>query len=290
MFLENIKNTYGEQAHLEVTKYNNIYKELRRISHQKEFLISCRKNYIYNRKTLHVTKGIENLHLYSATCRKRQQDICDKLKQSVLNLIIQDIFFHINFLKSQLVKIEHKLFNILPTNIVNFDIMKFQKNFFVQSQVANIPKTNEKITFIKNKYNNNNNSSIQINQHKKLAQFSYDNDPWLTNLSNTQIPPQVQDLLRLGDDFCNPAFTSKRKQSLEVLKDVEKKIYKIPIDKREELRLKVVNKCKFYLSKNYKLSELDRHISQLYTETKTFLNSNPNIIVTKADKINATII
>ena len=60
----------------------------------------------------------------------------------------------------------------------------------------------------------------------------------MTNLSNTQIPPQVQDLLRLGDDFCNPAFTSKRKQSLEVLKDVEKNIYKIPIDKREELRLK----------------------------------------------------
>ena len=61
MFLENIKNTYGELAQLEVTEYTKICKELKKISQQKEFLKSCRKN--YNRKTLDVAKGIENLHL-----------------------------------------------------------------------------------------------------------------------------------------------------------------------------------------------------------------------------------
>ena len=40
------------------------------------------------------------------------------------------------------------------------------------------PKIKEKIAFIKNKYNNNNNSSIHINQHKQLAQFSLMTPGW----------------------------------------------------------------------------------------------------------------
>ena len=101
----------------------------------------------------------------------------------------------------------------------------------------------KKIAFIINKYNNNNNSFFQIIQHEQLAQFSYCNDPWLTNLSNIQISPDGQDLLRLGDDFCNPCFTNKRKQSLEVLKGVKRNICRVAIDKRDELRLKLVDKC-----------------------------------------------
>lgn len=42
-------------------------------------------------------------------------------------------------------------------------------------------------------------------------------DNWLKNLSSTHIPPKVQGILQLGDNFCMPA-TNKEKRSLSSLK------------------------------------------------------------------------
>ena len=73
----------------------------------------------------------------------------------------------------QLVIVENNLFKVLPPNFVKKHIINFQMKISPQQQSNNIPKIKDKITFIKNKYNYNDNSSFQINQHTNLSEFSY---------------------------------------------------------------------------------------------------------------------
>ena len=48
------------------------------------------------------------------------------------------------------------------------------------------------------------------------------------NLTKIEIPKNVHDLLRLGDQFSDPFFANKKTQALEIMKDIEKNIPKIP--------------------------------------------------------------
>ena len=146
--------------------------------------------------------------MYSGTCKRQQQSICDNIKRSVLKLLVQDIHYHINFLKRKLSKIENNLHTILPRHVFR-NIKEFQLKIASQHQTKNISVINQKVEDIQNKtIYNFHQAKFSLKQHKQLPEFSYNNDPWLTNLSKIQIPNQVQDLLRLGDNFCNPVFTT----------------------------------------------------------------------------------
>ena len=61
-----------------------------------------------------------------------------------------------------------------------------------------------------------------INTHKQIGQFSYENDPWFNNITKIKVPEYVQDLLILGEKFCSPTFISKGNQTLKVMKELEK--------------------------------------------------------------------
>ena len=112
--------------------------------------------------------------------------------------------------------------------------------------------------------------NLNINKHINLEEFKYNKDPWFINLTDSIIPKNVQDLLRLGDNFYNPIFANKKEQNFEVLKEMEKNIDKIPAEHKEELRLKFVNLSKSFLSKQHKLTEIDTFILKLLIEQKPF--------------------
>ena len=114
---------------------------------------------------------------------------------------------------------------------------------------------------------------ITLNKHNNL-----NSDPWLVNLSNIEIPKNVHDLLKLGDTFSNPFIANKKTQALEIIKDIERNIPKVPDEFKEEFRLKVTNQTKHLLSKQFKVSNLDKQIYDMYKKTSSFLKANPNII------------
>ena len=96
-------------------------------------------------------------------------------------------------------------------------IQQFLENFLKNQQISNISFYNrnryeiqEKISIIKNKTKQFN--DFRVNRHKNLPEFNYNKDPWLVNLSNFEIPHNVQDLLRLGEKFSNPFIENKFKK------------------------------------------------------------------------------
>ena len=109
------------------------------------------------------------------------------------------------------------------------------------------------------------------------------------NLTKIEIPKNVHDLLRLGNKFSNPFFADKKTQALEIIKDIERNIPKIPDEFKEEFGLKVANQTKHFLSKQFEVSKLDEQID-MYEETLIFLKAHPNIVITKSDKTSNTVL
>ena len=117
---------------------------------QKDYLILCRSNQVYTRKTIAVTTGIKKLHLYSATCKKHQKSSTDDLKKSVFRLITLDTHYRLNFLKRKLNQIENDLYRIFSNSVLR-NIAEFQSKItriIVQSSTkkSHISKTKQNKT------------------------------------------------------------------------------------------------------------------------------------------------
>ena len=91
MILQEIRLDYGYSTYKEVKNLINVNKLLRTAHYKKNFLKSCRKEKVFNKKVLGCTKGIINLHFYSKSCKRICENIHEELKVKILNLFIKDI-------------------------------------------------------------------------------------------------------------------------------------------------------------------------------------------------------
>ncbi|XP_039309325.1 uncharacterized protein LOC120358632 [Solenopsis invicta] len=112
-------------------------------------------------------------------------------------------------------------------------------------------------------------------------------DKWLSNLSSTDIPEDIQCFLQLGDNFSLPCNNYKN-ILFEFIKSIENNIKKLPDSTRSEIRnhsIPIINKLKSFSSHSASNSEFFKLISK----TKEFLSNNPDLILTRADKGNTTV-
>ena len=109
---------------------------------------------------------------------------------------------------------------------------------------------------------------------------------WFLNLSSTTVPTNIQCLLQLGENFSLP-INNKRVVIFEFIKNIERNIKKFPCP----LQLAVRNHSIPLLNNLLSLSPHRNHsqFSDLIKITKSFLNDNPNLLITKADKGNITV-
>ena len=84
-------------------------------------------------------------------------------------------------------------------------------------------------------------------------------DPWIVNLTDVQVPDSVQDILRLGEGFSNNIINDKSKQMIEIAKDIEANINKIPRSDQQDFRNNVLNLSKGLVDKkSLHISSIDR--------------------------------
>ena len=88
---------------------------LRTAQHKKNFLKTCKKEKVFNKKVVGCTKGIINLHFYCKSCKRLCENFHDELKVKILNLFIKDIYNHINYLKRKLDNCINNLKTLLPS-------------------------------------------------------------------------------------------------------------------------------------------------------------------------------
>ena len=120
--------------------------------------------------------------------------------------------------------------------------------------------------------------------------FDNFNNDWLVNLSNIDIPDKKKYILQLGQLFNLPNIvTNKDKIMFEFIKHIENNIIKLDDRTKNLIRkdsIPILNSIK-YSSPN---SSIDTLLNLGLKELKLFVTNHPNLLITRADKGNTTII
>jgi len=143
---------------------------------------------------------------------------------------------------------------------------------------------------LKNKFNR-----IRGVQNSRVTDiFNTDKSKWITNLRNIDIPESVLNVLSLGEKFGLPANLSDSRERLELtvnfVKNFEASTPKLPERIVDKARSMFVNSLCRNLSGNNHLSHFDKYINREVKKCKKFLKNNPEILVTKADKGQVTVV
>ncbi|XP_071653548.1 uncharacterized protein [Temnothorax longispinosus] len=127
------------------------------------------------------------------------------------------------------------------------------------------------------------NSLLNIN-HKK----------WIINLSNKQIPDRVLKFLSLGDRFALPVDRKDKNDRVnsvvDIIKNFESNIHLIAEDIVEEARDRISNSLFRFLRKDKHTNYIDRFLLQEFKFCRSFLRDNDDVLVTKADKGQVTVV
>lgn len=109
------------------------------------------------------------------------------------------------------------------------------------------------------------------------------------NLSSTTIPEDIQCFLQLGEKFSFPVQHVSLQRNI-FIKFVEANFYKMDPLISQEIRNNAIHIINHFLSSPPPLTDLNRDILVKARRTKSFLLNNPNLLVTRADKGNSTVV
>ena len=170
----------------------------------------------------------------------------------------------------------------LPRNLA-YNFFDHNKRKLAKHTTLSTNRLNKKFIFLTTKHNVNLNPLSNI-----------DNSKWIINLSDKIIPNEVITILSLGDKFGLPITSNNRNDrmlvSLEIIKNLEVNQFKIPKELIETTRISIADSLEKFLCKNKHINHVDRFVNEGISRCNRFFRKNNDILVTKADKGQCTVI
>ena len=112
---------------------------------------------------------------------------------------------------------------------------------------------------------------------------------WLVNRTDTGIPEKIQKVLSLGHKF-NPPIKENEIPTEQIICDIETVLYNFEDSQKIEIRNKFTNILTNFVNRKSITTKEEDRIHKDVIETKKFLAENSNLMVTKADKGNVTVV
>lgn len=249
----------------------NINIKLANLRNRRNFLIQCRRNNIF---PSHITNGVHNVECLTGAAvgrtLRQTSEFNHRLRIKILNLEIKITHDSISKFEKTLNITKNQVVNILPYNITTEFFKKQSINYnkvFYKVKASNMRK-------FTNLVNSN------INKIKTPTQ-------WIKNLTLTDIPQEVTNILALGPKFSiKPDINSINIPKF--LADIDLVISNVP----EEVR-NITQNLTTNLITNFVHKSQDSHNNQFkseYKKCKQFLKNNPELLVIQSDKMNVTTI
>lgn len=257
------------------TKMKNLHKTMEKLAkayNKRIFLLNLRKYKVFPKN-----RQIKNIF-------KIKQHIFEKLKNKFLLGIISQEIAETSKTITLLTKTSNNLHELIKSIIPEETYTDF---------ASNLDKKFQSIF--------NNTKSKHIKKLEKLleplpvSENIIDlSEKWLVNLTTTVIPTNITNVLKLGDKFALPIEATEIPYNT-IITDIESilKTSKLDDEELHEYRGKFVNVLNNYKNKSRAkslLSPQEKTILKDVKTTKKFLKENPDLMVTKADKGNATVI
>lgn len=128
---------------------------------------------------------------------------------------------------------------------------------------------------------------------EETAEMTKDCDKWLINLTDTVIPENIKNVLRLGQNF-TPVVEPSKAPLEKIICDVESVLINKNNDETTtELRNRFVNILTNYKFGNIHkkiLTKEDIRLNKAIKTANNFIKTNNNLIITRADKGNITVV
>lgn len=270
-FFYHIKINYGTTpVHIMKTLTKNL-DHLAKLNSKKVFMIKCRKFDICL-KPKH-TKLLKNLEGKCKYFDKKINKINNDINKRMLKIKVDLLFWESNQVSKQITSLKRELQKWIPNNL----LVEFYKR-------QDITYNN----YLKNYNTKRKNEFLRLSKSELKLNLPYNND-WFVNLTDTTVPPEMENLLSLGSKFALP-FSNSKIPIFDIISDIELILKNIKSEKTKDcIRIKVAHSIrKFQLHNN--TNKLDKLIFGFANITKRFLEVNRDIIVVPADKGNITVI
>lgn len=260
-----------------------------------------------------------NVYLFSYKCRRTLLSYTRNFSSRLIKLELKDSYCYTRFVISKIYKLSRSIYKCIPEYICNgffsrqdrslhwFGLRERERldnklDWLVKKHLENtrvrpirysysFPQSSSspKFSLEQGNHTNQANQTIVTIVPPKCViadPFSVKNK-WFKNLSSCQIPEDIQGLLQLGDNFSLP-FNNKEKTTMEFIKNIEFNIQKLPIP----IQMSVRNRSSSIINGKFlrpSQNSYNRTLVDLTRKTKRFLQSNPSLILTRADKGNVTV-
>ena len=289
------------------------------------FIKACLK-YNLTPTHLNVYRRHTNISLFNKTSFNSLDRISNNFINIVLRLELRDAYKHLHFLRHQFYMTSRSVSNVLLPLIENnfflfqekrngllwkrecsridkkIDWLKQKKRQVLTERIGHIKyaaKTfnvsNKKTTFSFQHLTSKEDETIH-NIHVSPLEFNLEtpfdtlHNNWFTNLSNINIPNDVQYLLQLGDRFGLPMLEgNKNKTLLEFIKHIEHNISKYRNNIHVAIRNRSVSILECLFRSGRRVNINDQLIKDWLRATGRFVREHPDILFTRADKGNVTV-
>lgn len=273
-FLQQMKNIYGQQIVFLLKDWLNFTKSLASMINRRIFLLQCRMKNILPNHIVNNVNCVYTLQTEDHPFKKESNILLRKFRKSVLNLEIKITIWKITQLKTKIKLIEDEVKEVLDYNSWhNFKekVEKRFKNIFKEIKLSNVKKLN----CLENKYNN---VSIKYQDNQ------------IFNYTNLEIPIEAKRILSVGPKFGIP-LTKKEIPFHTIIKDIEFCISSQNLNDNEKdlIRSNAINIITNHCNSLERFDKYDRIIKD-FNKTKHFLKNNDNLMVSKSDKGNSTVL
>ena len=267
-----------------------------------KFLVNYKFFYVYPKHLDHITKNLNNNHMFSYNAKNKQNNLINKIKRKLLNIEIADLHIWRSQINKQ-IEVKTKLLS----QIVDNDILQFFIEYYKTKLEFIIVPLKSKLknkfhSIYSKKYNKpldidryNDENFVKVNAHHNNTQVIEPSnntcDKWCVNVADVELPPYVIDVLKLGEKFnFNNRFDNLL--TLQYLKNFEMFLNKnIDDDSSKKLRGTFLTHIKrFYNKELSQDSYFDKKFKIDLKKTKDFIKHNPQLLITRADKGNTTVI
>lgn len=274
-FFELVKRDHGTEVVTFMKQWTSYTRKLASYRNRLIFLHQCKRNGIIPRHIKTSQKNLINSISHenkgsSYIIEKFQKKISDqtlKLEISMTIKMIKEIQNHISLYKES---IKRKLPFMIFHEFESRQRVKY--NHFFKKYKCKQMKHFENLK----RYNNDSLNNL-TKQNK--------NDNFFKNLTNINIPKDIQSFLSLGPKFNLPT-TPTNIRIENYISEIEDALSTIPSDQSNIIRAKTTNMLtNFLLNKN----RVNYEIESIIKKTKTFLKQEKELIILKADKGNITV-
>lgn len=245
---------------------------LEKSKNQRRFLYQCKRRNIFPSNILNHTNI--NLNFHNPKSNDKINHFLNYFRYKLLLLLISDINFYIKQLNKNIQKLEYDITNTTSNSIVN------------NLKQYNIPKFKQYGKRLINKSLNN----FKFLERKQITLPNFYNEKFVTNLSTKFIPNNVLEILSLGGNFAVPIIDKKDFPLQDFITSIECNRIKISNQDLNYLRSNLTFTIKKFLINQIIWDPNLKFLEHKIKETKLFIKNNDDLLITRSDKGNVTVI